>query len=233
MVRGQSAAGRHRGDRGAGRRHPSGPGDAARRDTGPVGHPGHHPHRFRGPGAADHREPGHLPPLDGHARPAEGQGGARVLHVRRVVRLRDLQGRHRPLLGALARAGGPVQDPVRHAPRRQGADRPRRDRRRLGLPIRGRRQERQARPRAAAHPAGLVPAFRAGDRARRLRGGERRRIRERIPGAGGSGEAARLRDTALAAGGGDPDVQPGGGRARHRAGRDGIRGAIEGLRDEA
>ena len=43
---------------------------------------------------------------------------------------------------------------------------PGRHQRRLGLPVRARRPLRQARPRAAAQPAGLVPALRAAGGAR-------------------------------------------------------------------
>ena len=67
---------------------------------------------------------------------AEVEGRARLLVLRRVVRLRDLRGRHRHLLGAHARARVPE---LRRRPAAQGrvaAARSRRDRRRLGLPVR-------------------------------------------------------------------------------------------------
>ena len=66
----------------------------------------------------------------------QGQGDPRLLRLRLLLRLRHLPGRHRPLLGALAGARVPVEDPA--APARGGADRagPGRHRRRLGLPVR-------------------------------------------------------------------------------------------------
>ena len=70
--------------------------------------------------------------------------GARLLVLRRVVRLRDLRGRHGHLLGALARARISQR---RRAPAAGGRDadaRARRDRRGLGLPIRRCRQGQDA-----------------------------------------------------------------------------------------
>ena len=43
-----------------------------------------------------------------HARRAEGEGRARLLRFRLLVRLHHLRGRHRHLLGAVAHAGVPV-----------------------------------------------------------------------------------------------------------------------------
>jgi Cu(I)/Ag(I) efflux system membrane protein CusA/SilA len=62
---------------------------------------------FAGPGAADRRGPGHVSADDDDAVGPGCQGGARLLVLRRFVRLRDLRGRHRPVLGALARARVP------------------------------------------------------------------------------------------------------------------------------
>ena len=53
----------------------------------------------------------------GHAGGAQVQGGARLLVLRRLVRLRHLRGRHRHLLGALARAGIPQLRLRAHAAR--------------------------------------------------------------------------------------------------------------------
>ena len=71
--------------------------------------------------------------------------------------------------------------------------RARRDRHRLGVPVRAGRQDRQARPRRAADVPGLHAALRAGQRARRRRGGERRRLPEAVPGHRRSEPPARLR----------------------------------------
>ena len=84
---------------------------------------------YPGPGAADRRGPGHLSAHHGAClRVPQRQGGARLLVLRRLVRLRDLRGRHRPLLGALARARIPElgrQAACRRASRRRsGRTRP-------------------------------------------------------------------------------------------------------------
>jgi hypothetical protein len=69
------------------------------------------------PGAAGGRGPGHLSADHGHAVGAEVEGGARLLLLRRVLRLHHLRGRHRHLLGALARAGVPQLRRRPHAAR--------------------------------------------------------------------------------------------------------------------
>ena len=63
------------------------------------------------------------------------EGRARLLVLRRVVRLRDLRGRHRHLLGALARAGIPQRRGLAPARGRDADHRPGCHRRRLGLPV--------------------------------------------------------------------------------------------------
>ena len=80
---------------------------AHRRDPGPVRRAGHH-HRELGRAEPDARRgPGHLPDRDRAHLGAEREGRARLLVLRRVVRVRDLRGRHRPLLGAQPRARVP------------------------------------------------------------------------------------------------------------------------------
>ena len=91
---------------------------------------------YPGPGTAGDRGPGHLSADDGDAHRAEIEGGARLLVLRRLVRLRHLRGRHRHLLGAVARPGIPQRRGVQASRRRHADHRARRDRRRLGLPIR-------------------------------------------------------------------------------------------------
>ena len=59
---------------------------------------------YSGPGAAGGRGPGHLSADHGDAQRAALEGGARLLLLRRLVRLRHLRGRHRHLLGAQPRA---------------------------------------------------------------------------------------------------------------------------------
>ena len=68
------------------------------------------------------RGPGHLSADDRHADRAEVQGGAGLLVLRRVLRLRDLRGRHRHLLGALARSGVPQRRRVAALPDRRHPD---------------------------------------------------------------------------------------------------------------
>ena len=108
---------------------------AARRHSRPLRHAGDRLHRVSGPGAAGDRGPGHLSADHGDADRAELEGGARLLVLRRVVRLCHLRGRHRHLLGALARAGISQRRGLAAARRRDADPRPRRHRRRLGLPI--------------------------------------------------------------------------------------------------
>ena len=76
----------------------------ARRHARPLRHAGHRLHGVFRPGAAGDRGPGHLSAVDGDAVGAEIEGRPRLLVLRRLVRLRHLRGRHRHLLGALARA---------------------------------------------------------------------------------------------------------------------------------
>ena len=107
------------------------------------------------------------------------QDGARLFVLRRIVRLRAVRGRHRSVLGALAGARVPEPGAGAAAGRREGRARPRRDRRRLDLPVRARRSQRRARPRRTARAAGLVPQVRAEDGAERGRGRDRRRHGQR------------------------------------------------------
>src|SRR5712675_2449645 len=74
-----------------------------RRHSGSLRHSGHRLHRISRPGAAGYRGSGHLSADHGAARGAALQGGARLLLLRRVLRLCRIRGRHRSLLGALAR----------------------------------------------------------------------------------------------------------------------------------
>ena len=62
---------------------------------------------YPGPGAADRREPGHLSAHDHDDVGAGREDRARLLVVRRFLRLHPVRGRHRSLLGALARARVP------------------------------------------------------------------------------------------------------------------------------
>ena len=86
---------------------------------------------------------------------AEVEGGARLLVLRRLVRLRDLRGRHRHLLGAQPRAR--ISERRREPPAggRDAEPRARRHRRRLGLPVRACIGARTHARRAALDP-GLV-----------------------------------------------------------------------------
>ena len=129
---------------------------AARCHSRSLRHPGHRLHRISRPGAAGDRGPGHLSADDRDADRAEVEGGARLLVLRRLVRLRHLRGRHRHLLGALARARIPQRRDLAVAGRRDADHRPGRDRRRLGLPVRG--DVEGVEPRRHAHDPGLESA---------------------------------------------------------------------------
>ncbi len=73
------------------------------------------------------------------------------------------------------------------------AARARRDGRRLGVPVRARRRDRQARPPELRIVPGLAPALLARLSPRRRRGRERRRLREAVPGRDRPRAAAGLR----------------------------------------
>ena len=162
-------------------RHLRGDQDAARRAAGPLRRPGHHLHRVPRPGAAGGRGPGHLSADHRDAVGAEVEGRARLLVLRRLVRLRHLRGRHRHLLGALARARVPELRRRPAAARRDAAARARRHRRRLGLPVRGGR-------RAARTLAELRTIqdwylrYQLAKAPGRRRGRQRRRLRAAVPG---------------------------------------------------
>ena len=72
---------------------------------------------YPGPGAAHRREPGHLPADHDDAVGAGRQDGARLFVLRRLVRVRAVRGRHRSVLGALARARVPEPGAVTAARR--------------------------------------------------------------------------------------------------------------------
>ena len=134
---------------------------AARRDSRSVRCAGDHPHHVSRAGAADRREPGHLSADHHDAVGAGRQDGARLFVLRRFVRLHPVRGRHRSVLGALARARIPEPGAVAPARAGQALARARRHGRGLGLRVRAGRPQRQDGPVAAARAAGLVPQVRA------------------------------------------------------------------------
>ena len=91
--------------------------DPPRRAARPVGHAGHHLLAV-GPVAGHHRGSGDLPDHQRAARRAAREGRPRLLGLRVLLRLRDLRGRHRSLLGQVARDRVPVEDPGAAAGRR-------------------------------------------------------------------------------------------------------------------
>ena len=199
--------------------------DAARRDSGSVGYAGDHPHHLRGPGAADRRGPGHVSADDDDAVGPGCEGGAGLLVLRRFVRLRDLRGRHRPVLGALARARVPQPGAGPPAGGGEAVARSRCDRRGLDLRIRARRPRWRTRPRAAARAAGLVPQVRTEGIAERRRSRDRRRHGAAVPGRRRSGPAQGVQPAACQGDRLDPRRQSGSGRLGGRAGRGGVHGA--------
>ena len=175
------------------RRHPSrggtdgvgmgiAPARAARCHPGSVRRAGHRLHGVDGAEPGSGRGSDHLSDFDRVAFRTEGQLRARDLDVRNVVRQRDLRGRHRHLLGAEPRARIPERR-HRQASQGRGVDPgPRRHGRGLGVRVRARGQDRQARPAAAALDPGLERSLRAAQRSRRRRSGQRRRLRQAVPG---------------------------------------------------
>ena len=111
------------------------------------------------------------------ARGAAGALRARPVVVRDVVRLRRSSRTAPTCTGRAAACSSTMTRRGRGCPRRDADARPRRHRRRLGVPVRAGRPERPPRPRRAAQPAGLEPPLRARERARRRRGRLGRRLR--------------------------------------------------------
>ena len=186
--------------------------DAAGRHPRPVRRAGDHPHQLSRAGPARGRGAGHLPDHHDHAVGAGVAGGARVLVLRRLLRLCDLRGRYRPVLGAGACPRIPQPGRIQTARRHTAADRPGRHRGWLGVQLRAGRSQWTARPGTVAQPAGLVPQVRTADGARGVRGRHRRRHGAPVPGGGRSGEAACLRHRPEQGLGRDPRGQPRGGR---------------------
>ncbi len=195
----------------------------ARRHPRPLRRAGHPVHRIPRPGAAGGRGSGDLSAVHRAALGAEIEGRARLLLLRRLLRLRHFRGRHRHLLGAFAGAG------VRQFGLRQAAERRHADawpgchRRRLGLPIRRAGQGQDAG--RVAHLAGLVSALSVGQGAGGRRGRQHRRLRAAVPGDGRSGQAQGLRHSADARRRGDPQFQPRRRRTHAGNGRNRIHGA--------
>ena len=151
---------------------------AARCHSRSLRHPGHRLHRVPGAGAAGDRGSGHLSADDGDADRAEVEGGARLLLFRRLLRLRYLRRRHRHLLGALAGSRIPQRRGLPIAGRRDADDRSRRDRRRLGIPVRSDVQGIE--PGRHARDPGLESEVRARQGGRRRRSRQRRRLRQAV-----------------------------------------------------
>ena len=147
---------------------------AARGAARPVRRAGDRAGRLQRAGAAHRRGPGHVPD---RRRDAEGAGradGARLLVLRRLVRLRDLRGRHRPLLGADARAGVPERHQGEAArERRRPRSAPTRPGSAGSISTRSRTRPGKLDLAAAARRPGLVPPLRAHGGARRGGGRER------------------------------------------------------------
>ena len=178
-----------------------------------------------------HRGAGHVSDRDGDAWRAARASGPRRLRLRLLVRLRDLRGRHRHLLGAHADAGVPLGRAVAAAARCADRARARRDRSRLGVPVRARGPLRQTQPGGSAVVPGLVPALLPEGGARRVGGGLARRLRPAVPGERGPEPAAQLRplDTARRRGGARRQRRD--CRSAHRVRRHRVHGARPRLRE--
>ena len=149
------------------------------------------------------RGAGHLSDRDGDAWRAARASCSRRLRLWLLVCLRDLRGRRRHLLGAHADAGVPLRRAVEAAARLADRARARRDRSRLGVPVRTRRPLGQTQPGRSAVVSGLVPALPPEVGARCVGGGVARWLRPAVPGERGPEPAAQLQtlDTARRRGG--------------------------------
>ena len=90
-------------------------------------------------------------------------------------------------------------------------------------------EKRQPRPRPTPLPPGLEPEARPGERARRLPGGERRRLRQAVPGHRRPEPAPRLQHPHHEGDGGGEEKQPRRGRAGDRVLRRRVYGPGKGL----
>ncbi len=108
--------------------------------------------------------------------------GPGIHRLRRFVRLRRLRGRHRPVLGAEPGSRVSAESAGHIAGWRHADDGARRDRRRLGVPVRARRRKRRAHARRAAQSSGLDAALRPGKHSRCGRSREHRRLRQAVSG---------------------------------------------------
>ncbi len=180
VLRPQPRAGAAGQRRGGGLRHLRPSRDPARRPAGPLGHAGHHLLSL-GPVAGHHRGPGDVPDHQRAPRRAEGEGRPGLLGLRVLVRLRDLRGRDRPLLGAVARHRIPFEDPASAARRRPDGTRAGRHRRRVGVPVRARGPQRHPLARPVALLPGLDRPVRRAVGARCRGGRVDRRLRAAVP----------------------------------------------------
>jgi hypothetical protein len=179
---------------------------AARRLAGSFRRAGDRVHSLRRAGAEGRRGPGHLSADHGHAGGTESQGGTWLLDVRRLLRLCHFRRRHRHLLGAFAGPGVSEFRTGQPATRCCTADRPRRYRRRLGLPVCADRQGPIA-GRPAQRP-GLVRSLPAHQGRRRCRSGQRWRLRQGVSGHRRPAPAGQLWRFAGAPVAGDSRIQP-------------------------
>src|SRR5205823_12889964 len=110
------------------------------------------------------RGPGDLSVTHDVPRGPQGESRARAVDVQLVLRLRDLPGWDRSLLGALTRARVPERDSEPAPRRRQDPARARRYRRGLGLSVRARGPRLLARPAAldSGLPGSLCPTVGVG-----------------------------------------------------------------------
>ncbi len=166
------------------------------------------------------------------ARSAEGQGGARPLGLRLLLRLRHLSGRDRHLLGAVARPGVPVEDPAATPRWRANGTGPGRERGRVGLPVRAGGPQRNPFARRAAVLPGLDAAVRDSIGAGSLRSGVDRRVPEAVPGHRRPQPPRRLQHPARRGGEGGSQLEQRGRRPPAGMGRDRVHGPRPRLREE-
>ena len=200
-----------------------------RRHPRPLRRAGHRQDRVPGAGAPDRRGTGDLPAGDGPAERALCEDRARLLHVRHLLRLRHLRGRHRHVLGAQPRARIPQPGLRQLAGVGQARPRAGCDGRGLGLPVQPPRYHGHLRPRPAPLHPGLLPQVRVAGRGRGGGGRGGGRLPAAVPGGGRSAEARGLRHPDHARGHAYPREQPRRGRAPAGAGRARVHRAREGL----
>ena len=185
-----------------------------------------------GPEPRHRRGPGHLPHCHQPAGRPEGEGGQGRIGLRVLLRLRDLRGRHRYLLGPQPGPGIPLEDHRQPSAGREDGTGAGCHLGGLGLPVRPGGPFGPAQHGRAPVLPGLVPPVLAQERSRRRGGGHRGWPGPPVPGERGSEQARRLPHSHRRGHPGREVLQFRGRRPARRVQRPRVHGSGAGLRQE-